>query len=85
MENNDWRWEGSIWDFLGSVSWCMVVREASRKGELSSSILTNPKNTEDKAEEYGISNVALAKEMVRIGRTVLLLMGEDLPGGSNDY
>lgn len=81
MDNYDWKWTGSVWEFLGSVSWCMVIQEARRRGELTSRLMTDSDRNMEKAIEYGISDHALAKEMVRVGLTILALSGEEAPEG----
>lgn len=50
---------------------------SDREKDQSSYFRTEGDLNEDKAMEYGISDYALAREMVRIGRTVLSLLGED--------
>lgn len=53
------------------------MNRSDREKDRSSYFRTEGDLNEDKAMEYGISDYALARERVRIGRTVLAFFEED--------
>lgn len=69
MERKDYKFEGSLYEFLGIVQWSLTVRQAHKDGrEDGFDIATNPKKNLEAAEEYGITTENLIKELVRLGR-----------------
>lgn len=65
----DWKWEGTLWDFVDVVQWAMLMHRLAQdhvpdKGR----ILSNPDLARERAEAYGITRRAVVREMLRIGR-----------------
>ena len=67
-----WKFDGSIWEFLGTVQWAFVFRELGRSGRRHVlEIVSKPDQVEEAAQEYGITYRALANEMQRISKDAL--------------
>lgn len=64
----EWRWDGSIWDFAETIQWALVFRQLSKDRPAGwSAMVSDPKMIEQKANEYGITLRAITDEMLRIG------------------
>lgn len=64
----EWRWDGSIWDFAEVVQWALVLRQLSKDKPAGwTNMVSEPKMIEQKADEYGITLRAVTSEMLRIG------------------
>lgn len=47
----DWKWDGSIWDFAETIQWALVFRQLSKdKPEGWSKMVSDPKMIEQKAK-----------------------------------
>ena len=88
MPEKDWKWDGSLWEFLEIVQWTLVTRQLGKdQPEGWSKMITNPQMIDMKAEEYGITLRAINDEMYRIsqdGKRMFELLdmkakAEDLP------
>ena len=67
-----WKFDGSIWEFLGTVQWALVFRELGRSGHRHVlEIVSKPDQVEAAAQEYGITYHALVNEMQRISKDAL--------------
>ena len=67
-----WKFDGSIWEFLGTVQWALVFRELGRSGRRHVlEIASKPDQVEAAAQEYGITYRVLANEMQRISKDAL--------------
>lgn len=72
---NEWRWNGTIWDFAEFVQWALVFRQLSKDKPAGwSQMVSNPKMIEKKAEEYGMTFRAITDEMLRIGTNLDRMM-----------
>ena len=75
MENKEWSWDGSIWEFIETIKWSLVLLRLGReKPESWTDILNNPDLVKKKAAEYGMNNWAISKEMVRIGTDAIKML-----------
>jgi uncharacterized coiled-coil DUF342 family protein len=71
----EWKFDGSVWEFIDIMKWSLVVREARKRCEENyGEIMTNPALIESKSEEYGITIPKIAEEMVRIGGDMIELL-----------
>ena len=78
-----WRFDGSIWTFVDVVKCAMVFWKMSHDNivplEERSKIMTNPDLINAKAEEYGMKEYSISKEMVRNGKDIIdLLIGTQI-------
>ena len=65
----DWKWEGTLWDFVDVVQWAMLMHRLNETHETDAwEILSDPRRVREKAEEHGITRRAIVREMLRIGR-----------------
>ena len=65
--DSDWKWDGTLWDFVEIVQWAMVVRDVGKhNGNLD--IISDPKRALDYAYDHGITRRAVVREMQRIAK-----------------
>jgi hypothetical protein len=75
LMQEEWKFDGSMWEFIDIMKWSLVVREARRRGEENCfEIMCTPELIEIKSEEYGITVPRIAEEMVRIGGDMIDLL-----------
>ena len=71
----EWRWDGSLWGFIEIVQWAVLFHRLGTEKPVGwSEIMTSPDMVRTKAEEYGLTYRAIAKEMVRQGSAALKLI-----------
>lgn len=84
--NKNWRWNGSVWDFMATIQWALVCHElgVQQRPNLAK-VITSPERVAAEAEKLGLTEEAIAEEMIWIGKFVLDLadytkevMGEQL-------
>ena len=64
----DWRWEGTLWDFVDIVQWAMLMHILSERHEADTwNILSNPSLVREKADSFGLTRRAIVSELLRIG------------------
>ena len=69
IDTLDWRWEGTLWDFVDVVQWAMLMHRLNETHETDAwEILSDPERVRKKAENYGITRRAIVREMLRIGQ-----------------
>ena len=67
----EWRWNGSIWDFAEVVQWALVFRQLSKDKPAGwIDMVSDPKMIEQKANEYGMTLRAVSNEMLRIAESL---------------
>lgn len=67
-----WKFDGSIWEFLGIVQWAFVFRALGQSGRSHVlEIVSKPDQVEAAAQEHGITYRALVSEMQRISKDAL--------------
>ncbi len=65
--DSEWRWDGTLWDFVDAVQWALVVRDIEKNNASPEwSIISNPRRCVDYANERGITRRAVVREMMRI-------------------
>ena len=78
--NTGWKFDGGIWTFVDLVK-CSLVLWKMRKDDIipieeRGRIMSDPDLLNMKAEEYGMNEYSISKEMVRIGQDVIDLIVE---------
>ena len=75
VNHEEWRWEGDLWSFIEIVQWALVFHQLGKEPspELSE-IMISPERVRSKAEEYGMTWRAIAKEMIRCGNDALSML-----------
>ena len=72
---DDWKWDGTLWDFVEIVQWAFVFKKLSKEHhEDCYKIVTDPKKKKKKAEEYGMTLYAISKEMVEHGNEAIEML-----------
>ncbi len=75
MENKEWNWDGTIWEFVDVIKWSLVFRRLGReKPEGWTDIVNDPDLVKKKAAEYGMNEWTISKEMVRIGTDAIKML-----------
>lgn len=75
MENKEWSWDGTVWEFIDVIQWALVFGHLGKEGsEGWADIVTNPDLVKKKAAEYGMNNWTISKEMVRIGTDAIKML-----------
>ena len=68
MNKQEWKYNGSVWDFIDMVKWSVVAQYLVRKERDDVvDILRNPEDIKKFAEQMGITDRAMADELRRIG------------------
>ena len=63
--DSDWKWNGTLWDFVEIIQLAMVVRDVGKtNGDLD--IISDPKRVLEYAYDHGITRRAVIREMLRI-------------------
>lgn len=75
MPRKEWRWEGGLWSFIEIVQWALVFHRLGKEDMPGwNDIMTSPERVRAKAEEYGMTWKAIAREMVRHGSNALSML-----------
>jgi hypothetical protein len=65
---DEWRFDGSAGELIGMIKWVLLARQLDvDQIPKRFDILRDPFLVIQKAEKYGITSDAIAKEMIRIG------------------
>ena len=63
-----WRYDGKVWDFIDMIKWCIVARElAEENADNLIDVLKSPEKVKQKACALGLSDRAVAEEILSIG------------------
>ncbi len=72
-----WKYKGDVIPIIDNIQWTFVVEKMMYKDkERLMSIMNNSDKMREAAEEYGMTRMAVAKEMVRLGRKAILMLNE---------
>lgn len=73
-----WRYKGDIMPMIDNIQWAFVVNRMQREDNRRlMKIISNSDEMKKAAEEYGMTRLAVAKEMVRLGRKAIRLLSEE--------
>ena len=65
----EYKFDGSVYKFLGMMQWTLTVRKAYEEGHPEGfKVATDPEVNKKVAEEYGITEKAVLYELVRLGK-----------------
>lgn len=68
MLDSDWRWDGTLWDFVEIVQWAMVFHTVAKNNEPDAwKAVSDPKLVREYEDKHGITRRAVVSEMLRIG------------------
>lgn len=63
----EYKFDGNAYEFLGIMKWSLVARQMQKENRKDRfDVLTNPDKVEEAAEEYGMDDYALIKELIRM-------------------
>ena len=72
-----WKYKGDVIPMIDNIQWAFVVENMMRKDkDRLMKIMNDSEKMKNAAEEYGMTRMAVAKEMVRLGRKAILTMNE---------
>ena len=75
MEQKEWQWTGSLWSFIEIVQWALVFHKLGiEKPQKWNEIMASPELVLSKAEEYGMTQRAVAIEMIKCGNAAIKLL-----------
>jgi hypothetical protein len=75
VDHKEWRWEGDLWSFIEIVQWALVFHQLGKEPSPDfSEIMASPEGVRSKAEEYGMTWRAIAKEMIRCGNDAMSML-----------
>ena len=73
-----WKYKGDIMPMIDNIQWAFVVNRMQREDNRRlMRIISNSDEMKKAAEEYGMTRLAVAKEMVRLGRKAIRLLSEE--------
>ena len=73
-----WKYKGDLMPMIDNIRWAFVVNRMMREDEKRlMTIISNCDEMMKAAEEYGMTRLAVAKEMVRLGRKAIRVMSEE--------
>lgn len=73
-----WKYKGDIMPMIDNIQWAFVVNRMQREDNRRlMRIISNSDEMKKAAEEYGMTRLAVAKEMVRLGRKAIRLLNEE--------
>ena len=77
MVNAVWKYKGDVIPMIDNIQWAFVVEAMSKKdNHRLMNIISNSGKMREAAEEYGMTRLAVAKEMVRLGRKAIQILEE---------
>ena len=64
-----WKWKGTLWDFVDTAQWAMLIHElAEEKKTDLRAIMSSPDRVRHEANERGITRRSVVREMLRIAQ-----------------
>ena len=73
-----WKYKGDIMPMIDNIQWAFVVNRMQREDNRRlMRIISNSDEMKKAAEEYGMTRLAVAKEMVRLGRKAIRVLSEE--------
>lgn len=74
MKNSEkaWKYTGNVWEMIDNIQWTFVVERMMRDDhDRLMKIMDAPDKMAEAAEEYEMTTLAVAEEVVRLGQTAL--------------
>ena len=73
-----WKYKGDLMPMIDNIRWTFVVNRMMRDdNDRLMDIMSDSDEMMKAAEEYGMTRLAVAKEMVRLGRKTIRLLSEE--------
>ena len=73
-----WKYKGDLMPMIDNIRWTFVVNRMQREDNRRlMKIISNSDEMMKAAEEYGMTRLAVAKEMVRLGRKAIRVLSEE--------
>jgi hypothetical protein len=76
--NGMWKYKGDVMPMIDNIRWAFVVNRMMREDNRRlMNIMSDSDEMMKAAEEYGMTRLAVAKEMIRLGRKAIRMMSEE--------
>lgn len=76
--NEQWSWDSSLWEFVDTVLWSFVAFQLHQDGRTDIyDIVSNSEKLRQQAEEYGMTDGVVIREMLRLGNKALMHLDSD--------
>ena len=76
-----WKYKGDVMPMIDNIRWAFVVNKMQREdNDRLIDIMSDSDEMMKAAEEYGMTRMAVAKEMTRLGRKAIRIMNEGNEG-----
>jgi hypothetical protein len=73
-----WKYKGDLMPMIDNIRWTFVVNRMMRDdNDRLMDIMSDSDEMMKAAEEYGMTRLAVAKEMIRLGRKAIRMMSEE--------
>ena len=73
-----WKYKGDMMPMIENIRWAFVVNRMMREDNRRlMNIMSDSDEMMKAAEEYGMTRLAVAKEMIRLGRKAIRMMSEE--------
>ena len=73
-----WKYKGDVMPMIDNIRWAFVVNRMMREDNRRlMNIMSDSDEMMKAAEEYGMTRLAGAKEMIRLGRKAIRMMSEE--------
>ena len=73
-----WKYKGDVMPMIDNIRWAFVVNRMMREDNRRlMNIMSDSDEMMKAAEEYGMTRLAVAKEMIRLGRKAIRMMSEE--------
>lgn len=73
-----WKNKGDVMPMIDNIRWAFVVNRMMREDNRRlMNIMSDSDEMMKAAEEYGMTRLAVAKEMIRLGRKAIRMMSEE--------
>jgi hypothetical protein len=73
-----WKYKGDVMPMIDNIRWAFVVNRMMREDNRRlMNIMSDSDEMMKAAEEYGMTRLAVAKEMIRLGRKAIHMMSEE--------
>jgi len=64
-----WKWKGTLWDFVDTVQWAMLMHELAEEQKTDlGAIMSSSDRVVQEANARGITRRAIVREMLRIAQ-----------------
>lgn len=73
-----WKYKGDLMPMIDNIRWTFVVNRMMRDdNDRLMNIMSDSDEMMKAAEEYGMTRLAVAKEMIRLGRKAVRTLSEE--------